>query len=81
MGVQRVALRKAASEREMYEGMIGKMKSQIRQLEENGMALSTVRCVHAGLRAVYVTVSLLTCRRCFKLVGATRYGCSIHRGE
>jgi hypothetical protein len=40
-----VALRKAASEREMYEGMIGKMKSQIRQLEENGMALSTVCCV------------------------------------
>lgn len=29
----------------MYEGMIGKMKSQIRQLEENGMALSTVCCV------------------------------------
>ena len=43
MGAQRVALRKAASEKEKYEAIIGQMKSQIRQLEENGMALSTVR--------------------------------------
>ena len=37
-----MALKQAASEKEKYEALIERMKSQIRQLEENGMALSTV---------------------------------------
>ena len=57
-----MALKQAASEKEKYEALIERMKSQIRQLEENGMALSTVcRVSRVACRVLCVWARALVC--------------------